>query len=60
MSRCYFRCIHCSREGNRSETFKARPKACPSFTDECPSCRSQDVEVMTPEGARSQHNGVRA
>lgn len=48
MSRLRFRCLRCLREGSRNECHEFRPGEVPGFRDQCPNCRSTDVEVLDP------------
>jgi hypothetical protein len=43
---CTFRCLRCGAGGSRSESRKLRPGQVPGFVDECPRCRSYDVDVI--------------
>jgi Zn finger protein HypA/HybF involved in hydrogenase expression len=51
MSRLHAHCRNCDCQGPRSEFFRERPGDIPAFGDVCPSCQSENVDVVDPEAA---------
>jgi len=47
VSNCYASCVRCGWFGTRSKTYKEKPEELPSFHDQCPNCRSSDIEVLS-------------
>ncbi len=45
MSRLHAHCRNCDRKGSRSEFFRVRPGAVPEFSDVCPVCQSENVDI---------------
>lgn len=55
-SRLECRCKHCDHHGNRSTFYRDRPGSVPAFGDVCPSCGSDNVDVIDPEvSAQAAH-----
>lgn len=44
-----FHCQKCDLKGSRNDSYKFLEGQNPSFTDECPRCQSDDVEVFDAE-----------
>lgn len=47
-SRLHAECGYCHRRMSRTETYVLRPGQRPSFTDRCPHCSSENIEVIDP------------
>lgn len=48
-SRLQFHCQHCDLKGSRQETYVVLEGELPAFTDVCPRCGLDDVEVLDAE-----------
>jgi predicted RNA-binding Zn-ribbon protein involved in translation (DUF1610 family) len=41
-----YRCFRCRSEGSRLDSFVALPHETPHYTDVCPRCGTEDVEIV--------------
>jgi hypothetical protein len=50
-SRLIARCRQCDHTTDRAQFYRSVPGGVPSFTDVCPVCQSNNVDVVDPEAA---------
>ena len=48
-SRLQFHCQNCDLRGARNDSYKFLPGERPAFSDECPRCGSDDLDILDGE-----------
>ena len=48
-SRLVCHCVICKHKGSRNNFYRPLPGKVPGFTDRCPNCGSNDIDVFDPD-----------
>lgn len=48
-SRLVCHCVICKHKGSRNAFYRPLPGKVPGFTDRCPNCGSNDIDVFDPD-----------